>query len=187
MEGVRAVASLSVALEDAPTAVWERRLSGRSRAEFPAAEPWATWLFGRVEDTVSRWDALGCPYNAALALYDDGGEEQLREAITRFEAVGADAAARRTRRRMKELGHRAVPTGVRPSTREHPFRLTRREHDVLLLLCEGLTNDQIATKLAVSPRTVDHHVSAVLGKLGVGTRGAAVAQAQRHGLAPART
>ena len=65
--------------------------------------------------------------------------------------------------------------------------LTRRENDVLLLLCEGLTNDEIAVKLVVSTRTVDHHVSAVLGKLGISTRGAAVAQAQRLGLVPART
>jgi DNA-binding NarL/FixJ family response regulator len=83
---------------------------------------------------------------------------------------------------MKDLGHRNIPTGARPSTREHPLGLTRRENEVLLLLCEGLTNDEIAVKLVVSTRTVDHHVSAVLTKLGVASRGAAVAQARRLGL-----
>jgi DNA-binding CsgD family transcriptional regulator/tetratricopeptide (TPR) repeat protein len=187
MVRVRAVLTPSDAVEVGPTAVWERRLFGTTSAELPAAEPWATWLSGRGEAAASRWDELGCPYHAALALYDDGGEEQLREAITRFEALGADAAVRRTRRRMRELGHRAAPTGVRPSTRQHPVGLTRREHEVLLLLCEGLTNDEIATRLVVSPRTVDHHVSAVLGKLDVSSRGAAVAQAQRLGLVLATT
>jgi DNA-binding CsgD family transcriptional regulator/tetratricopeptide (TPR) repeat protein len=187
IDRVRAVLTPSDADEDAPTAVWERRLSGTSRAEFPADEPWATWLSGHVESTVSRWDALGCPYHAALALYDGGGEEQLRQAITRFEALGADAAVRRTRQRMKDLGHRVVPTGARPSTRDHPCGLTRREDEVLGLLCEGLTNDEIATRLVLSIRTVDHHVSAVLGKLGVTSRGAAAAQARRLGVVPAGT
>ena len=187
MDRVRTVLMSSEADEDAATAVWERRLFGKSRAELPAAEPWATWLGGDVEGAASRWDVLGCPYYAALALYDSDSDEHLRDAIGRFDALGADAAARRARRKMKALGHRGVPGGGRPSTREHPMGLTRRENDVLLLLCEGLTNDEIAVKLVVSTRTVDHHVSAVLGKLGISTRGAAVAQAQRLGLVPART
>ncbi len=94
------------------------------------------------------------------------------------------SAVRRTRQRMKDLGHRA-PAGARAATREHPAGLTRREDEVLALLCEGLTNDEIAQRLVVSTRTVDHHVSAVLGKLGVSTRGAAAAQARSLGLVPA--
>jgi DNA-binding NarL/FixJ family response regulator len=88
---------------------------------------------------------------------------------------------------MKELGLRAVPTGARASTRRHPLGLTRREDEVLLLLCEGLSNEQIAERLVLSSRTVDHHVSAVLGKVGVGSRGAAAAQARRMGLVPSAT
>jgi DNA-binding CsgD family transcriptional regulator/tetratricopeptide (TPR) repeat protein len=182
IDRVRAVLTPNHADEDAPTAVWERRLIGTSRAEFPAAEPWATWLTASPEVAATRWDDLGCPYYAALALYDSEREPDLREAIARFTALGADAAARRTRQRMKDLGHRAVPTGARPATREHPLGLTRREDEVLRLLSEGLTNDEIATKLVLSPRTVDHHVSAVLAKLGVSSRGAAAAEARRREL-----
>ena len=86
---------------------------------------------------------------------------------------------------MKELGHRAVRPAPAPRTRQHPLGLTRREDEVLALLCEGLTNEEIAERLVLSTRTVDHHVSAVLAKLGVASRGAAAAQARRLGLVPA--
>jgi len=187
IDRVRATLTLTDPDDDAPTAVWERRLQGTSRAFTEPQEPWAAWLRGDCQEAATRWDTLGCAYHAALALYDSGREEHLRDAVTRFDALGASAAAGRARQRMKDLGHRAVPTGARPSTREHPLGLTRRENEVLLLLCEGLTNDEIAVKLVVSPRTVDHHVSAVLTKVGVGSRGAAAAQARQLGLVPATT
>lgn len=54
---------------------------------------------------------------------------------------------------------------------------------MLGLLCEGLKNSEIAERLCRSVRTVDHHVAAVLGKLGVATRSEAVSAAIRAGLA----
>ena len=80
----------------------------------------------------------------------------------------------------------ALPGRAREHPR-HPLGLTRREDEVLLLLCEGLTNDEIAGRLVLSSRTVDHHVSAVLAKLGVGSRRAAAAHARSLGVAPAST
>jgi DNA-binding NarL/FixJ family response regulator len=65
---------------------------------------------------------------------------------------------------------RAGPRGPVPSTRANPAGLTERQLDVLDLVAEGLTNGEIAARLVVSTRTVDHHVSAVLAKLGVTTR-----------------
>jgi DNA-binding CsgD family transcriptional regulator len=183
----RAVVSRSEFLVDAQLSVWEQRLLGEASPVSPAPGPWATSLAGEHAAAAVHWERLGCGYYAALALYDSDCDEDLREAITRFEALGADAAARRTRQKMKDLGHRAVPSGARASTRQHPLGLTRREDEVLGLLCEGLTNEEIAGRLVLSTRTVDHHVSAVLGKLGVSTRGAAVAQAQRLGPVPAGT
>jgi DNA-binding NarL/FixJ family response regulator len=77
-----------------------------------------------------------------------------------------------------------VPRGPRPKTSANPAGLTARELEVLELLAEGLPNAEIAERLVVSPRTVDHHVSAILRKLDVRTRGEAGAQAARRGLIP---
>jgi DNA-binding NarL/FixJ family response regulator len=72
----------------------------------------------------------------------------------------------------------AGPRGSRSSTRGHPHGLTRREAEVLRLLSAGLANSAIATRLFVSIKTVDHHVSAILAKQGVPSRTEAVAMAR---------
>ena len=78
---------------------------------------------------------------------------------------------------------RGLPRGPRATTRENPAGLTAREVEVLELLGEGLRNADIAERLFLSEKTVSHHVSAILRKLGVRTRGEASAAAQRRGIA----
>ncbi|HEX2188852.1 MAG TPA: response regulator transcription factor, partial [Longimicrobiaceae bacterium] len=109
-------------------------------------------------------------------------EEGLRRALAEFERLGARAAAQRTLRRLRELGVRGIPRGPRPSTRASPAGLTRRETEIVRLLAEGLRNAEIARRLHLSPKTVDHHVSGALAKLGVGTRVEAARAAERLGL-----
>jgi DNA-binding CsgD family transcriptional regulator/tetratricopeptide (TPR) repeat protein len=167
--------------------IWLQRL------DMPAAQPRSAlatypgpcqrWLAGDWEEAARQLDDLGCPYEAALALYDSADEGGLRSALQRFEALGADAAAHRTRRRLRASGARVIPTGGRRSTRAHPARLTAREAEVLDLLVGGRTNAQIAERLVLSVRTVDHHVAAVLRKLDVRTRNEAAVQARALGLA----
>jgi DNA-binding NarL/FixJ family response regulator len=96
-------------------------------------------------------------------------------------ALGSRPAAAILAQRLREHGER-VTTGPRPRTRDNPAGLTARELEVLPLLAEGLRNTEIADRLVVSPKTVDHHVSAILRKLGVKTRGHAAFEAIRRGL-----
>ena len=78
---------------------------------------------------------------------------------------------------------RGLPRGPRATTRENPAGLTAREVEVLELVGEGLRNADIAERLFLSEKTVGHHVSAILRKLGVRTRGEASAEARRLGIA----
>jgi DNA-binding NarL/FixJ family response regulator len=171
-------------VEDALIAVWERRLGGRSTYTVVDGlpEPLRRHVIGDHPGAAEAWDAAGCAYDAGLALLDEGTEESLRAALDRFEALAADPAARLARRRLRALGARSVAVGTRPATRAHPAGLTAREQQVLDLLGEGLTNDEIAGRLFISAKTVDHHVSAVLAKLAAPTRRDAVAVAVRLGL-----
>jgi len=109
-------------------------------------------------------------------------EGALREALSIFIELGASAAARLTRQKPGALGVRSIPAGPRSATRGNPLGLTRREREVLDLICAGQTNAVIAATLFISAKTVDHHASAILAKLGTPNRNAAKAQAARLGL-----
>jgi DNA-binding CsgD family transcriptional regulator/tetratricopeptide (TPR) repeat protein len=141
------------------------------------AQPFRLLFAGDAEAAAQEWTRLGCRYEAALALASGTDESALREALTILTALGAPPAGRIVRQRLHALGARAVPTGPRDATRAHPLGLTRREREVLDLIRAAHTNAEIANKLVISPRTVDHHVSAILGKLGVPTRADAARRA----------
>lgn len=164
------------------TAVWLCRTGSTRRLDGPVAEPYARELAGDCRGAAAAWLALDCRFDAAMALVDSADEAELREALTLLDGMGAVATARVVRRRMRRLGMRSVPAGPRQATRAHPVGLTRREREVLELLVTGSSNAEIAARLVISTRTVDHHVSAVLAKLGTPTRAAASAEATRRGL-----
>ena len=133
----------------------------------------------------ASWQAIGCPYEAAVALLE-ADDQGLRRALETFRHLGAKPAMKIAERRLRARGVRRVPRGPRPQTRRNPAGLTPRELEVLALVAEGLANAKIAEQLVVSERTVDHHVSAILGKLDVHTRGEAGAKAIRLGLTGSR-
>ena len=151
-------------------AVWLRRTGSPRTSQREPAEPYRLQLTGDHRGAAELFDTLGCPYDAALALLDAPDELALRRALDICNLLGAVATARIIRQKMRSLGIRFVPAGQRAATRENPLGLTQREQEVLELLCEGRTNASIATKLVISPKTVDHHVSSVLAKLGVSKR-----------------
>ncbi len=157
--------------------------------ELPAglvAEPYRLSIAGEWASAAELWSDIGCPYEAALALGDADDDAALRQALDELQTLGARPAAAIVARRLRERGVRGMPRGPRPATRENPAGLTARELQVLALLTEGLRNAQIAERLIVSQKTVDHHVSAILRKLNVRTRGEASATALRLGLTSPR-
>lgn len=98
---------------------------------------------------------------------------EARVALIDLRTLGAGRDADRAARLLRSLGS---ATGPAPRV---PGPLTQREREVLGLMVEGLANQQIADRLFLSKRTVEHHVSRVLAALGVRTRAEAMAQATR--------
>ena len=144
--------------------------------------PYASQMHGRWQEAADAWDRLGCPYEASIARFDSTEPVQLLEALEVFDELGAAPVAALVRRSLRELGVQGIPRGPRRDTRANPAGLTPRQVDVLKLLAEGLTNAEIAETLFVSPKTVDHHVSAVLAKLAVSSRREAATMARDMGL-----
>ena len=147
------------------------------------ASPFARELGGDWSGAAERWDQLGCPYEGALVRAHSGDEASLRLALGVFQGLGAVPAARATAQRLRGQGATSIGRGPHRSTVENPGQLTARQLEILLLLADRLTNTQIAARLYISPKTVDHHVSAILAKLGVHSRRQAAAEAVRLGLA----
>jgi DNA-binding CsgD family transcriptional regulator len=106
------------------------------------------------------------PYENAFALAKRDDIESLQEAVSILERLGDATLLAIVKQKLRARGVR----GPRGSTRANPFGLTDREVEIVHLIDEGLRNTEIAARLYVSPKTVDHHVSSVLSKLGAKNR-----------------
>ena len=148
---------------------WRRR-AGLAELPVERAEPYVLQAAGEWARAAERWRECGCPYEAALALADAGQEEPLRRAMEELQRLGARPAADAVARRLRELGVRRLPRRPPRATAANPAGLTARELEVLALLGSDLRNADIAARLHISEKTVDHHVSAILAKLGVRSR-----------------
>jgi DNA-binding NarL/FixJ family response regulator len=135
---------------------------------------------GDWQSAAEYWCDIGCPYEHAEALME-GDVTAVKRALELFETLGATPAAAWASQRLRQLGAGRRPRGRRASTREHPGGLTARESEILAMLARNLGNPDIAARLFVSRKTIEHHVSAILGKLGVSSREDAVAVALAKG------
>ena len=159
----------------APVAMWARRLADAGVQQFAVAAEASPPVVGDG------------PYERALTLWDAGSNDDLLAALPLLDELGAKSVAALVRARLRASGVSSVPRGRLLATRTNPAGLTDRQLDVLALLVDGLSNAQIAARLVISPKTADHHVSAILGKLGVASRAEAAVAARRLGIDAAAT
>ena len=149
--------------------IWLWRAGELSTLDRRAEDAYLLEVAGRAREAAAVWEQLSMPYEAALSLAGSSDAADLRRAHEELTRLGATAVAHKVALGLRELGS-PVPRGPRPTTRSNPRGLTEREWEIAGLLALGLSNAEIADRLVVSPKTVGHHVSAVLGKLNVRRR-----------------
>jgi DNA-binding CsgD family transcriptional regulator/tetratricopeptide (TPR) repeat protein len=164
--------------------VWRHRAGAElgELSDGAVAEPFRLELAGEWRAAADAWNAMGCPYDAALALMGSDDEEALRQSLAELQRLGARPVAARLARVLRERGVRDVRHGPRRATAANPAGLTARQLEVLALVAEGRRNAEIAEQLFLSEKTVEHHVAAILRKLGASTRGEAASQAAALGI-----
>lgn len=146
------------------------------------AEPYRLQVAGSFHEAAARWGRLSAPYDQALALVDAGTAESVRAGVDLLDRLGADAVAAKVRLGLRRSGATTIPSRRREATLSNPAGLTSRQVEILRLLADGSTNAEIAQRLFISTKTVDHHVSAVLLKLQVATRRDAARRAAALGI-----
>lgn len=163
---------------------WQKRAGGPRPQALPAElpPPCRLELDGDARAAAAAWEALGCRHAQALVLVAARDDQRRADAVPQGLALlaelGAQGTLRALRPRLAAAGQRLLPRGPNQRTRADPLGLTARERQILELIAEGLANRQIAQRLSRSERTVEHHVAALLAKLGVGSRDEALRRAR---------
>jgi len=161
---------------------WRRRAGLQDELHPMVPERYKAELHGDWSRAAELWSALGCEYDAALALAGADDDELLRRSLSKLQRLGARATAAFVARKLRARGAQGISRGPRMSTQGNAAQLTARELEVLDLVKSGMKNAEIATRLFLTPKTVDHHVSAILRKLSVESRAQAAREATRLGL-----
>jgi DNA-binding CsgD family transcriptional regulator/tetratricopeptide (TPR) repeat protein len=129
---------------------------------------------GRHGEAAAMLDELGLPFEASMTRMLSRDPADVVQAVVGFDRISAGAGAAVARRIAADAGLTGrLPKGQRgpyAAAREHPLGLTRREQEILGMIAGGASNRDIADRLSRSERTVEHHVSALLGKLNCRSR-----------------
>ena len=168
--------------EAASRLLFWRRLAGLEvEAPDESGSPYGLALSGRWTQAAEEWTRKELPLRRR-SRSQTGEVEALRHAHAELQRLGGRSLATVVARELRGLGVRDLPRGPRATTKGERGGAHAARARVLALIAEGLRNSDVAERLVVSRRTVDHHVSAILRKLQAGSRGEAVAIAQRLGL-----
>ncbi|HMN62264.1 MAG TPA: LuxR C-terminal-related transcriptional regulator, partial [Anaerolinea sp.] len=160
-------------------AFWQWKSGRKVEIQPWLARPFALQMAGDWRAAAEEWQGLGCPYEQARALAD-GDTRAQAAALNIFEQLGAQPHAVLLRQALRASGSVGIARKPHASTRGNPFGITNRQFEILNLLIADLSNAEIASRLHISPKTVDHHVSAILERLGVHTREQAATRAMNH-------
>ncbi len=158
-------------------AYWLWKAGRLNKVPDKIAKPYYLQIKGDWKSATKLWEELQSPYEQAMAL-SEGDEEAMKKAIEIFESLSASASALFIKQKMRKRGLKKIPKGPRKTTRENLAGLTSRQMEVLKLLSKGLSNNEIGSKLFISPKTVDHHISAIFSKLNIHSRFEAAAYLQ---------
>jgi DNA-binding CsgD family transcriptional regulator len=161
---------------------WLWRAGAMRELNIPICEPYRMHIEGDHLGAANAWASRGCRYEEAMALADSRDEAHRRRALEIFDGLGARPMARILRKQLQADGVKGLKRGANRATRANPAGLTTRELQILALLADDLSNAAIARKLFLSTKTVGHHASAVLAKLGIDSRREAAAAARRLGV-----
>jgi DNA-binding CsgD family transcriptional regulator/tetratricopeptide (TPR) repeat protein len=166
-------------------------------ADAAVAKPFALELAGDHANAAAYWAAAGAPYeqaynlmhctgggsaNGANGVNGESSVEAVQQAISVWASIGAHPAESRARAEARQRGLRGIRRGPYSAARSNPMGLSARELQILHLLSEGHSNAHIAQQLTRSERTIEHHVSRMLAKVGAPHRVALVAHARHAGL-----
>ncbi|HEX5169908.1 MAG TPA: AAA family ATPase [Cyclobacteriaceae bacterium] len=162
-------------------AYWMKKngLTASQQVEYPG--PYHYEMNGAWSEAAQCWNDLGCKYEEALASLD-GNEKKRKLGLVLLKNLGATATHNKMRLKLKLQGVKNIPRGPHSQTRNNAAHLTRRQVEILGLLCEGLQNSEIGKKLFIATKTVDNHLSAILWKLEVNSRARAVLEAKKLGI-----
>ena len=168
LEQIASRSGLEWALGD--LAVWLDRADHPVDPPVPVAEPFRLMLDGCPLEAAASWAEVGAPFEQALAAIASDDIRSQASGIETLDGLAAVCTADRCRHDLRARGVTNLPARPRASTRANPAGLTNRQLEVARLVAQGLTNAELAERLYISAKTADHHVSAVLSKLGLSSR-----------------
>lgn len=158
-------------------ALWLWKMGKLDAVPDQIADPYRLIMTGGPLAAADMWAQLGYPYERAIAL-SHGDTNARLQGLAILDDLGATAVADKLRQELRDEG---VSVPRRRTPNKPGVGLTARQSEVLALVAQDLSNAEIADRLFLSPRTVEHHVAAIMDKLDAPTRQAAVTKADKQG------